>query len=133
LSDQNAVVVRRFFEEVWNAGDLQVADELVAASHVHHISGEAMSGPQAVKDMVLYLRGAFPDLRIVIEDELLAVDKVVIRWTAYGTQLGALGDIAATGRAVRWTGIDIVHLKDRQIVELWGNNDAIGLVEQLTD
>jgi steroid delta-isomerase-like uncharacterized protein len=132
LSEENAVIVRRFFDEVWSAGELQVADELVADGHVHHISGGEMRGPEAVKQMVLDLRGAFPDLRFVIEDELVAGDKVVVRWTAHGTHLGAFADIPATGRAVQWTGIDMVQVKDGQIIELWGNNDAIGLVEQLT-
>lgn len=133
LSEQNAVVVRRFFDELWNAGLLEAADELLAPNHVHHISGDDMSGPEAVKDLVTYLRSAFPDLRFVIEDELLAGDKVVVRWTAYGTHLGDFGGLSATGRTAHWTGIDIVELQDGRIVELWGNNDGIGLVEQLTD
>jgi predicted ester cyclase len=76
-------------------------------------------------------RAAFPDLHFVIEDEIVADDKVVVRWTAEGTHLGDFDGIVPTGRVVTWTGIDIVHLQDHRIVELWGNNDGLGLEEQL--
>ena len=81
--------------------------------------------------MVVFLRAAFPDLRFIIEDEVVAGDKVVVRWTAVGTHLGDFHGIPPSGRTVTWTGIDLVRLEDDRIVELWGNYDALGLEEQL--
>jgi steroid delta-isomerase-like uncharacterized protein len=130
--EQNSVIVRRFFDELWNRGRFAAADELLAPAHVHHLSGDDLGGPVEVKALVEFLRHAFPDLRFVIEDELVAGDKVVVRWIATGTHLGDFGGLAPTGRFVSWTGIDIVRLKDDRIVELWGNYDAQGLEQQLT-
>lgn len=103
----------------------------MAPEHIHHLSSDDFGGPHEVKGLVAYLGGAFPDLVITIEDEVVGGDKVVIRWTARGTHLGEFNEIAPTGRVVTWSGIDVVRLRDHLLVELWGNFDAAGLYEQL--
>jgi steroid delta-isomerase-like uncharacterized protein len=128
--DRNEVVVRRFFDEVWSAGDFEVLDELVAPEHLHHISGGTVQGPDGVREMATWLRTAFPDLTMTIEDVISADSAVVVRWTADGTYDGD-DEPAAKGRHVSYTGIDIVHVRNGLIVEIWGNNDAQGLWEQL--
>jgi predicted ester cyclase len=128
--DENEVVVRRFFDEVWSGGRFDVIEELVASDHLHHISGVPVQGPEGVSQLAGWLRRTFPDLKMILEDVITAQEKVVVRWTAEGTYAG--DDLpAAQGRRVRYTGIDIVHVKNGKIVELWGNNDARGLWEQL--
>jgi predicted ester cyclase len=128
--DENEVVVRRFFDEVWSQGQFGQLQELVSPHHLHHISGETVHGPDGVLAIATWLRGSFPDLTMTIEDVINAPDTVVVRWTADATYAGAdLPD--ANGRHVSYTGIDIVRVKGGQIVELWGNNDAQGLWEQL--
>jgi predicted ester cyclase len=128
--NENESLVRRFFEEVWSAGRLETVDELVAPGHRHHISGGTVDGPGGVKDLVTWLRAAFPDLSMTVEEAINAEDTVVVRWTGRGTYAGA--DVpAARGRRVEYTGIDIVRVRGGQIIELWGNNDSQGLWEQL--
>lgn len=129
--DENEVIARRFFDELWTGGRLYVADELLSDGHLHHISGDVMQGTEAVKDLVQMLRTGFPDLRFEIEDVVSRDDKVLVRWTAHGTHDGELGGAAPTGRQVRWTGMDLIRFQEGRIVELWGNNDSLGLWEQL--
>lgn len=129
--DPNEVLARRFFDEVWTGGRYDVADLLLGSDHRHHISGETLGGAAAVKEMARSLRSAFPDLAFSIEDTICADDKVLVRWTARGTNTGAFGGRPATGRAVEWTGMDLIRVADGRIVELWGNNDAMGLWDQL--
>lgn len=131
MSEANVLVVRRFFEEPWNRGRLDVAADLMAPEHVHHLSGEDLGGPEEVKALVTYVRTVFPDLEFVLDDEIAAGDKVVVRWTASGTHVGEFDGVPPTGRMLTWTGIDIVRLSDDRIVELWGNDDALGMEEQL--
>jgi predicted ester cyclase len=128
----NEFVVRRFFEELWNAGDLAVADDIVAPHHVHHIGDDVRNGPEGVKQMALYLREAFPDLHFVLEDVVSDADRVAVRWTATGTHRGPFIDLEPTGRHARWTGMDMVRLHEGQLVELWANADGAALWEQLT-
>jgi predicted ester cyclase len=105
----NEVTVRRFFDELWSDGRIELADELLAPQHRHHVSGRLIEGRDAVKEMARDMLSAFPDLRFDIEDALAVDDKVLIRWT----------------------GMDLVRLEDGRIVELWAENDALGLSEQL--
>src|SRR5690348_5031631 len=70
MSDANKRVVRRLIEELWNQGNPSVAEELFTPNYTHHdpSTSDFERGPESeVKRMNLY-RGAFPDLRITIEN-----------------------------------------------------------------
>lgn len=122
MSHENVEVVRRFFDEVWSQGLFHVIDELLAEDHVHHLGDDELKGPAAVKDLVIYLRLALPDLQFVIDDVVADGDKVAVRWTASGTHSGHSAGIEATGMRVVYSGMDLVHLRDGRIVELWARS-----------
>ncbi|MDX6360550.1 MAG: hypothetical protein QOH37_3604 [Nocardioidaceae bacterium] len=130
---EHEATVRRFFDELWNDGDLDCADDVLSPAHIHHIGDVSMVGPDEVKDTVVRFRTAFPDLHFDLEDVISDADRVVVRWTATGTHAGEFAGVAATGRSARWTGIDLVRLEDGRIVELWAAADGAGLFEQLTE
>ncbi len=129
---ENEDVVRRFIAELWNRGDLSVADLLIAPAHVHHLGGGEYHGPEGVKGLVSWLRSAFPDLRFAINDIVSDGDRVVLRWTGSGTHLGEGYDVAPTGRRVEWTGTDWFRLTSGQICEVWAIADGGALRDQLT-
>jgi steroid delta-isomerase-like uncharacterized protein len=131
MSHRNSKTVRRFFDEVLSQGRLDVADELLAQDHIHHLGEDELRGPSAVKELVQGLRAAFPDLQLVIEDEVADSDKVAVRWTAHGTHRSEFNGVQATGRRVGYGGMDLVHLRDGRIVELWAYADGEALMEQL--
>jgi len=97
---ENEAIVRRFFEELWNEGDLRVADELIAADHGHDVGGEELRGPDGVKGAVTWLRTAFPDLRFEIDNLISDGDQAAVRWTASGTHLGPFADVPRLGDAL---------------------------------
>ena len=76
-------------------------------------------------------RGAFPDIKLVVEDILGAEDKVVVRWSAKMTHSGDALGIAATDKTVRSRGISIARIARGKIVEGWDNWDQLGMLEQL--
>ena len=131
MPSSNEAMVRRFFEDLWNTGNLDVAEELVAADHVHHVGDQELHGPDGVKGAVVWLRTAFPDLRFDIDDLVSEGDRVAVRWTATGTHLGPLSDLRPTGRHVAWSGADWIRLASGRIVELWAITDGGALREQL--
>ena len=98
---ENEAIARRFIEELWNQGNLPVADELIAAEHVHHLGGDELRGPDGVKGAVLWLRAGFPDLEFEIHDLISDRDRAALRWTASGTHLGRFFDLDPTGRHAR--------------------------------
>ena len=125
---------RRFFEEVFSQGDLDLVDELVAPDYVGHPSGpeEQLRGPQGVKEYIGRLREGVPDLTLTIEDQVADGDKVATRWTARGTHDGELLGAAPTGRTATITGITIQRSgAGGRIVEGWTSWDMLGMLQQL--
>jgi steroid delta-isomerase-like uncharacterized protein len=132
-AEENRAAVRRFFEEAFNRGKLEVLDELIAADAVTHdpASPQYTGGPESAKGFVSMYRSAFPDLRFEIEDMISERDLVATRWTASGTHEGDLPDLPATGRRSTVTGITIDRFEGGKIVESWTNWDTLGMLQQL--
>ena len=131
-SEQNKAVAQRFYDQVWNRGDMAVADELFTADTVDHASPPGFpSGIAGVKQVFGMYRGAFPDLAITIEDMIADGDKVVARWTSRGTHRGDLMGIPPTGKQVTITGIDIFRFEGGKIAEHWANFDMLGMMQQI--
>jgi steroid delta-isomerase-like uncharacterized protein len=133
LAESIRALARRSFDEIWNTGNLDVADELFSPDYVNHdpTSPEVPPGPEGVKQLARMYRRAFPDLRFTVDEMLATGDKVITRWTGQGTHRGPLRGLPATGRQVRVTGISIHRIAGGRIVETWVNWDTLGLMEQL--
>jgi steroid delta-isomerase-like uncharacterized protein len=74
---------------------------------------------------------AFPDIKRPVEDLVAAGDKVVARWTSFGTHSGEFMGVPATGRFLRTSGITIFRLEDGKIVEEWSESDMLGMLQQV--
>jgi steroid delta-isomerase-like uncharacterized protein len=131
-AEEKKAIVRRLFEELWNQGKLDVADEIFATDYIFHepVAGE-VRGPEGFKQFVSMYRIAFPDLQFRIEDQIAEGDKIVTRWTATGTHKGELMGISPTSVQVTVTGIGIARTDGGKIVEFWDNYDALGMLQQL--
>jgi steroid delta-isomerase-like uncharacterized protein len=132
-SDANKHLVRRFYEELWNRGNLGAADELVAENYVRHDlrPGDAPPGPAGQKAVAEKFRTAFPDVRLKLEALVAEGDLVAARWTMFGTNRGAWGDVPPTGRTVRFSGVNFFRIADNRIAEIWNVRDDLGLREQV--
>jgi len=129
-----SATARRFFEEVWSEGNLDLVDELVAPGYVGHPSGpeEPVRGPGGVREYVARLRDGVSDLTVTVEDQVAEGGTVATRWIARGTHDGELMGIGPTGRAAAITGITIQRIgRDGRILEGWTNWDALGMLQQL--
>ena len=133
MSDANKNVVRRLFEEVWNKGNLPVADELFAQNYSHHDSStpEFGRGPESEKKRATLYRTAFPDVRLTVEDIIAEGETVTTRWSCRGTHKGDLSGIAPTGKQFAISGITVARFTSGKISESWVNWDALGLMQQL--
>jgi steroid delta-isomerase-like uncharacterized protein len=131
--DANKQLVLRFYDELWNRGNFDAADELVADDYVRHDlrRGDAPPGPAGQKAVARRFRAAFPDARLAVEALVAEGDLVVARWTISGTHSGVWGDVAPTGRNIRFTGVNFFRLADGKIAEMWNVRDDWGLREQL--
>ena len=133
MSAETKAIARRFLEEAFNGGKLDVVDELVAPEFVNHDAAlpEPAIGIEAAKASITGYRDAFPDLRLTIEQQVAEGEYVTTRWSARGTHQGDLMGIAATGKQATVTGITIDRIVDGRFVESWTNWDTLGLMQQL--
>ena len=132
--EDNKVLVRRMFEEVWTQGNIDAADQFFAPNYIIHNPADPSAqqrGPESVKQFVTAARTAFPDILISVEEIITEGEKVATRYTWRGTQKGPLWNIPPTGRQVMVTGILISRLVDGRFAEDWGVVDMLGLVNQL--
>jgi steroid delta-isomerase-like uncharacterized protein len=132
-TEENKTLVRRLFEEIINANQLSVADEIFAADHQYHdpSSPQIGPGPEGQQQLIGFYLGAFPDLHHTVEDQIAEGDTVVTRWTATGTQHGELSGLPPTGKSARVMGIWIHRLAGGKIVESWNVWDTLGMLQQL--
>src|SRR5256885_14084716 len=96
-TEANKANLRRIYEECFNQGNMDTADELVASDSRDTSpgipSGIPTTGPDGLKGIVSLLRGAFPDLQITIDEMVAEGDMVVARTTATGTHRGTFQGI----------------------------------------
>jgi ketosteroid isomerase-like protein len=131
--EENKAVVRRFIEAVWNDGQLDLLDDLIAEGATMTFRGQTSPplSPTQVGVTIAEWRAAFPDFRFELADLIAEGDKVVARVPFTGTQTGPLMDIAPTGRPVQVGEILILRLADGKIVEAWEEYDELGMRQQL--
>ena len=89
------------------------------------------SGAQAIKLVWAALLRAFPDIHVAIEGVIAEGDKVVIRNTVTGTQLGEYRGMPPSGNPVTYNEIFIVRIEDGRIAEIWGVVDTLSQLKQL--
>jgi steroid delta-isomerase-like uncharacterized protein len=132
MSAANKELSRRF-TELFSTGDEALAEEILAPDGVFHgTSGDGeLRGIAEMKAFVAGFRGAFPDARSSVVDQVAEDDKVVTRWRARGTHRGELGPIAATGREFEIEGVTLERIADGRIAEVWVARDELGLLRQL--
>lgn len=134
--EENKTLARRVFDEDLNEGNqaarFRAADELVAIDFVDHTNPPGLQhGLESHKQIVTILHAAFADLHWQYEDPIEEGDKVAFRVTMHGTHQGDFFGIPATGKQIAVSGIHIMRFANGKLVEHWGNNDDLGLMQQL--
>jgi steroid delta-isomerase-like uncharacterized protein len=133
VSEENKALVRRYDEEVWNKGNLDVIEELFAPDYVFRdpASPEEVRGPEGVRQFVETYRKAFPDFQVTTDDQIAVGDKVVSRWTIRATHQGELLGIPPSGKRIEFAGITIDRIEGGKFMETWEIYDALGLMRQI--
>jgi steroid delta-isomerase-like uncharacterized protein len=129
--ESNKEVARRFYEEVFNKHDVDMLDELVAPDYNEHdpLPGQR-AGLDGVRDRVAMIIDGL-DPHFTLEDVIAEGDKVVVRWTNSGTNIGEFLGIPATHRSFSIAGIDIYRLSGGKLAEHWHVVDMLAQLQQL--
>lgn len=106
--EANKAIVRRYIE-MWNTGNVMLADEVLASTWVDHAHPE-VTGPNSVKQAVHKIRAIFPDFHITIESILSEGDLVALRGTVLREDISR----------VMW----FVRLANGKMVEMWTGSET---------
>lgn len=148
MSDENRAVVRRLLDEVWGAGILDAAEELINPveyrSHLQDAFVPRMSrwiGPNIVRVEVAAYRSGFPDLQVEVHDLVAEADAVVAFWSLRGTNTGTMqivpfGDevdeeVAPTQRELSAFGSAIFRLTDGKVASTTFHWEPLAMLEQV--
>jgi steroid delta-isomerase-like uncharacterized protein len=118
---ENKELVRRYFDERWNHGSLDVCDELLSSS----------MDIEEQKEFVRAQHAALGNLHLTILDLLAEGDQVAIHWRIEGTHKGDFLGVAATGKLVSFQGIALLGITDGKIVNDVAYWDNQSILEQL--
>jgi predicted SnoaL-like aldol condensation-catalyzing enzyme len=112
VAADNARLVRRTMTEIWNGGDLDLADHVFTPGYVNHggLIPDLVRGPEAIKVGVALYRTAFPEVRVAVVDLLAQGPMVALRWAARGTPPAGSGTLR---------GMTFVRVTGGRIQESW--------------
>jgi|tagenome__1003787_1003787.scaffolds.fasta_scaffold20664449_1 steroid delta-isomerase-like uncharacterized protein len=124
--------VRRFFEDVWNAGEVSAVGAFLGEGFVSHNTMDVViEGADQYAAAVLGYRRAVPDLVVTLEDVLVDGDRVAVRGVDRGTHVGDLMGIPGSGRTFTAGWIEIFRIDGGKAVEGWIETDTRRLLEEL--
>ncbi len=131
--EQTRRVIARYFEEVWNRGEVDALDELLTPDYVNHSPSipDPRPGPVGLKPIVRAMREGIPDLRYEILDLVATGRKAAVYLRVTGTHQGPLFGIPATGRRIDICQMQVEWLRDGRICRHWRVTDELGLMRQL--
>ena len=119
---RNQDVALRYHEDIFQKGNLEVANEILSPDFVLHnptLPEELRKGPEGTKKFASAVIAAVPDIKIVHHDVFTKGDKVLIRWTNSGTNTGPLFGNPPTGKQFVVTGFDLFRISNGKIMEMW--------------
>jgi steroid delta-isomerase-like uncharacterized protein len=131
-AEENKAIMRRFWD-VWEEGNIELLDELLAPEYINHTlaAPDLPPGPEGVKAVVSMFRSAMSDLKVVIEDMVAEGEKVVTRYALEGTHKGELFGVAPTGRGLSIKSMTVERVVEGKIIEHWRVTDEMGMMRQL--
>ncbi len=132
-TEENKAIVRRYHEELFNKGNLAVADELFDSNYFNSLLDQMglPRGPEGFKQYATMVRTAFPDFNLTIEDQVAEGEREVHRITGHGTHKGNFMDIPPTNKHVEISAIAIDHISGGKVMETWVEVDMYGMMQQL--
>jgi steroid delta-isomerase-like uncharacterized protein len=128
---ENKKIVRRY-QEIYNSNDLEALGEVVSEDLLTpKIMPGIPTGLEGAKAAHRIMLAGFPDYQTVIDDLVAEGDKVAARITMSGTNTGTFMGIPPPGKRISFTGIYIARIANGKIVEHWGEEDSVSLLQQL--
>lgn len=119
--DEKKQLVRRYYEEVVNTGDVGRLAEFISPDYAEvHNNVRYEVGLAGARDHVLGVRSTYPDLHLKVERQIAETDWVVTIATVRGTHQGVWLGMRPTNKTVEMTTVNVDRVSNGRIVEHGG-------------
>ena len=130
--EQNKILIRRFFDEMWNPWNFEKVDELLAPDiKFRGTLGAELKGRDAFRAYMCKVQAAFPDFHNTILELTAEHDRVVGRTFYRGTHHGEIFGMAPTGKSIAYSGAAFFRIADGKVIEGWVLGDLLALLRDL--
>lgn len=116
---QHELLMRRWFDEVWNRGRLEAIDELASPNCVLYAEGVEFHGPAAIRERAEAIRAGFRDFDVHFEHVATHRDLVIGRWRMAMTNTGVWRDMPPTKKRIVVHGSTWMRIQNGRLRERW--------------
>jgi steroid delta-isomerase-like uncharacterized protein len=129
--EAHKTLVRRYYQEVLNAGNVGLLDELAVPDYDEHspFPGQP-NGIEGLKARVGAILASFRPV-FALRELIAEGDTVVAYWTNTGKHQGEFMGIPPSGRTVTISGVDVHRLRDGRMAEHWHVIEELQMLQQL--
>ena len=121
----------RILQEIWNAKNPSLIDELYSNDCVIHTPDGEVRGIEGSKRLYQTYTSAFPDMHFEIEQIVAENDTAAAQQIATGTHKGPLGEIPASGNFVKVANSCFFSFAGGKLVRQKGVWDSLSLMQQI--
>ena len=118
------------YVKVWNGENVNELDAVMSESFVRNAESTSAEGLDNIKKLIAASRTSFPDLHLVLTDEMYAENRFAARFSFTATNTGP-GQFPPTGKPVKVWGVVIAHFENGKLSEEWVGYDNQSFLEQL--
>jgi hypothetical protein len=131
------MLLQRYFEEVWDKGNLAAIDELTCPDAVIHSllagSGETAYDLASFKELFVPMRAGLRDVHVAVDVKLREGDMEAVWCVVTAMHCGDIAEDAGMERCkpIFFTGMTIARLREGRIVESWNCFDFETMYQQM--
>lgn len=125
--ESNKLLVRRYYEEVVNTGNVDSIEEFISPEYTEVLDGKRFAA--GIEGAIAHIRGVrqtYPDLHLTIDRQIAEGEWVATCITMRGTHQGSWLGINPTGKQVLISGVNVDRVVEGRIVEHGGAANAFG-------
>jgi predicted ester cyclase len=123
---ENEATARLWFTEGYNAGNVDILNEIMAPDALYHAATFADSrGPAETEAIMQAVLVGFPDIQYSIDTAVTEGDIVVLGWSAVGSNTGEFHGHPPTNVRDTWVGVNVFRFECGRIAEAWAVIDQV--------
>jgi transcriptional regulator with XRE-family HTH domain len=122
---------KRFLEQIWNHGNMEVIEELLLPEFRFHHERGVVSNREQMRQRIVEFRRSFSDFDFVVEDAKDYGPFVVSHWRVAMTQSGTWLSLPATNRRATVYGSSWVQVINGKFGDAWDFWDPQSLYKEL--